>query len=207
MSDSVEKTSFWDSDLIIKKRVKESVFYNRYLFLSDDATILPVITEHVRYISGCDMNGKPSAFLCCLVRMLELMPLKEVIDLYLVQFELRLFKYLVALLLVYVRIAWKSASVYQTLEPYYGDYRKLIFKIKMPKLKEDRYTCYELTFMDEWVDRLLREDYVVDVFLPMLSPRQKLVENGSIAPKKYFLDLEEFLSSEPDQTNSESDSE
>ncbi|CAN3375928.1 hypothetical protein DIURU_003136 [Diutina rugosa] len=173
---------------IIRDRIADGVFYKQHLHGTNEATILPVIVAHVDYIGGTDSQGKPSPFLCCLLRLLEINPSEKVIfDVYMDQLGSKEFKYVTALVLVYVRLVLSSARIFQTLEPFYLDYRKLRLRLKTPQF--DRQTQvpihFKLTHIDELVDDLLTKERVFDIHLPRLVPRLTLLERGEVEPRQF----------------------
>lgn len=75
-------------------------------------------------------------------------------------------------------MTFRAAEVYELLEPLLKDYRKLRL----------RHTGgYTLTFMDEFVDSLLREERVCDIIMPRIGKRETLEENGELGPRKSLL--------------------
>jgi pre-mRNA-splicing factor 38 len=191
---------------IIRHRIQESVFYKQYLYLTNEATILPVIINHVKYIGGTDSFGKPSEFLCCVLRLLELDPSVDIIDVYRDQLGYNEFKYLTAVVLLYIRLCATSAEVYNKLDKYYQDYRKLRFKLKSPEFDSHQMAInYKLTYIDEWVDELLLKDRVVDIKLPRLVPRQQLLEKQLVQPRQFNVDVDEESSGSGSDYESDSD--
>lgn len=192
---------------IIRHRIQDSIFYKQHLYLTNEATILPVITESVHYIAGTDSVGRPSPYLCCLLRLLELEPSQEILDAYITQLGYNEFKYLTALILHYVRLVFPSGYVYNQFDAYYEDYRKLRIKLKSPEFDSNSMPIhYKLTYMDQWVDELVTQERVVDIILPRLVPRQLLVQKGEVQPRKYYVDEKEDLkNTQSDKSESESD--
>lgn len=177
---------------IIRHRIQDSLFYKQYLFLTNEATLLPVIVEHVKFIGGLDLNLRPSPFICCLLRLLELEPSEDIIKLYLNQIGYNEFKYLTALVLIYIRLVQPSEVVYTVFDTYFSDSRKLRMQLKSPKFNDNGIPVnYTLSYMDEWVDKLILEERVVDIILPRLIRRSQLVERGLIKNREYSLSEEE----------------
>ncbi|RCK63787.1 Pre-mRNA-splicing factor 38 [Candida viswanathii] len=177
---------------IIRHRIQDSIFYKQHLYLTNEATILPVITQHVDFIGGTDSSNRPSVFISCLFRMLELEPSKEIITTYLTQLNFNEFKYLTALTLIYIRLVYKSEEIYTIFDPYFQDFRKLRVKLKSPVFDLMRIPRhYTISHMDEWVDELLTNERVIDLILPRLVPRMTLVERGLVTPRKYYVEHEE----------------
>lgn len=172
---------------IVRQRIQDSLFYKQHLFLANELTILETIVAHVHYIGGTDAGGRPSPFLCCLLRLLELEPLQEILQLYLQQNGYNQFKYLTALTLLYCRLVQKPSAFYALYDQYITDYRKLRVALKLPDFSHAVPVHYKLTYMDEWVDRLAVEDRVVDLILPYMAPRQSYIEKGEAEPRQYLV--------------------
>lgn len=177
---------------IIRHRIHDSIFYKQHLYLTNESTILPVISQHVHYVSGADSVGRPSPFIQCILRLLELEPSKEIINVYLDQLSYNEFKYLTALTLLYIRLVYPSEEVYNIFDKYAQDYRKLRIRLKTPQFDYMQQPIhYKLGYMDEFIDDLLTQERVVDLILPRLIPRLSLVERGLVAPRQYFIDDEQ----------------
>ncbi|KAG5417406.1 hypothetical protein I9W82_005039 [Candida metapsilosis] len=177
---------------IIRHRIHDSIFYKQHLYLTNESTILPVISQHVHYVSGADSVGRPSPFIQCILRLLELEPSKEIINVYLDQLSYNEFKYLTALTLLYIRLVYPSEEVYNIFDKYAQDYRKLRIRLKTPQFDSMQQPIhYKLGYMDEFIDDLLTQERVVDLILPRLIPRLSLVERGLVAPRQYFIDDEQ----------------
>lgn len=175
---------------IVRHRILDSLFYKQYLHLTNELTILPVIVQHINFLAGTDAMGRPSPFICCLLRLLELEPSEEVVRMCLDQSQ---FKYLTALMLVYTRFAWPSSSqpqVYETLERYYPDYRKLRFQLKYPEVVDGRQLRFKISFIDELVHQLLTKERMFDIIMPRLKSRYSLEEAGEIQERVRTQELE-----------------
>lgn len=185
---------------IIRHRIQDSLFYKQYLFSANELSIVPVIVSHVKYIGGTDSSGRPSPFLCCLLRILELEPSTDILQLYLNQNGYNEFKYLTALTLLYMRMVSGPTEIYTLFDEYISDYRKLRIRSKVPQFVKDLPVHFKLTYMDEWVDLLVEEDRVVDLTLGYLAPRQTLVTKDEVRPREYG------VSDEEEESEYESDS-
>lgn len=176
---------------IIRHRVQDLVFYKQHLFLTNEQSILPVVTGKVHYIGGTDAEGRPSPFLCCLVRLLEIDPLREIVSLYLGQLGHRHFKYLTALALIYVRMVFAAPDAYPVLEAHTADFRRLRARLRLSIITASGAACsYEVTYMDVWADELLHRERAADVLLPRLAPR-------------HVLEAESLVASRPPETDSD----
>lgn len=190
---------------IIRHRIQDSLFYKQYLYLTNEATILAIIVNQVKYIGSTNANGKPSPFICCLLRFLELEPPREVIEMCLHQLGTNEFKYLTALVLLYIRLVWTNEEVISTLESFYPDYRKLRVQLKSPIIVNGTPQLYKLSYMDVWCDDLLNNERVVDLILSRMVPRQILHERGLVNERNYHA-IASASGSENSSDNYESDS-
>ena len=112
---------------------------------------------------GGTYGQKPTPFLCLTLKLLQLLPGKDIVLEYLHQKD---FKYLTALAAFYVRLTFSAVECYQTLEPLLGDYRKLKRRTKDGG--------YALTYMDQFIDDLLTKDRVCGTSLRKLPQRTVL---------------------------------
>jgi pre-mRNA-splicing factor 38A len=76
------------------------------------------------------------------------------------------YKYLTALGIFYLRLITKPLEVYQLLEPFYNDNRKLRIR--------DTVGNFSIIHMDEFIDKLLHTDISLDVVLPRIQKRSIL---------------------------------
>lgn len=60
----------------------------------------------------------------------------------------------------YLRLVGTQEEIFNYLEPFYNDYRKIIYRNLDGK--------YKLIYMDEFVDDLLRKDIVCEITLPRI---------------------------------------
>jgi pre-mRNA-splicing factor 38A len=90
---------------------------------------------------------------------------------------------------MYLRLITKGTEViafliqvYELLEPFYNDNRKL----RMRDSKGE----FSILYMDEFVDKLLNNEVVLDIVLPRIQKRQNLEEQGLIEPRRSVLEEE-----------------
>lgn len=154
---------------IVRERVYESLFWKEHCPFLDAETILDVIVDRVEYIGGCyGGNQKSTPFLCLFLKICQLQPTPAVLMEYVRQSD---FKYLTCLALLYIRMTALPLTIYTILEPFLVDRRKL-----RVRRSDGRYM---ITYMDEFVDRLLTEERFHDIILPKLSKRELLEEKSS----------------------------
>ncbi|KAM3471454.1 hypothetical protein MY5147_005820 [Beauveria neobassiana] len=172
----------------VKDRITDSYFYKEQCFALNEADIVDRVVEHVRFIGGTSgTTQKPSPFLCLAFKLLELSPSDAVLAEYLA-YGGEHFKYLRALACFYLRLTRQAKDVYETLEPFLADRRKLRRKGR------ERTT---LTYMDEFVDDLLSKDRVCATSLWKMPKREILEDLEVLEPRVSPLgDLEDLLEEE-----------
>ncbi|KAH8117621.1 PRP38-domain-containing protein [Phellopilus nigrolimitatus] len=161
-------------ETVIRNRIYESQFWKEHCFALTAETLIDRAIE-LNAVGGVYGNQKPTEFMCLLLKLLQIQPEKEILIEYLQVDE---FKYLRALAAMYIRMTFRAAEVYEILEPLLKDYRKLRLR---------HMGGYTLTFMDEFVDQLLRDERVCDTILPRIPKRDILEENGELGPRKSLL--------------------
>ncbi|OAA36659.1 prp38 [Metarhizium rileyi] len=174
----------------VKDRIVESYFYKEQCFALNEADIIDRTVEHVSFIGGTHGNSqKPSPFLCLAFKLLELAPSDEILQEYL-SYGGEHFKYLRALACFYYRLTRKAVDVYQTLEPFLEDRRKLRRKGR---------NGTSLTYVDDFVDDLLTKERVCATSLWKMPKRDVLEDLEELEPRVSALgDLEELLEEDDD---------
>mmetsp|Transcript_24380 Transcript_24380/g.24107 ORF Transcript_24380/g.24107 Transcript_24380/m.24107 type:complete len:129 (-) Transcript_24380:52-438(-) len=81
-----------------------------------------------------------------------------------------------------MRLIGKPKEVYETLEPVYNDYRKILIRNSDSTLS--------VSHMDEFIEDLLSKEIVFDLVLPHLPKRHMLEELGILNQRKSALDNE-----------------
>ncbi|KXL44398.1 hypothetical protein M433DRAFT_135895 [Acidomyces richmondensis BFW] len=159
-------------DAPVRDRIIASYYWKEQCFGLNAASLLDRAVE-LTYIGGTyGAAQKPTPFLCLLFKLLQLTPEKEIILFYLQQEE---WKYLRALAAFYIRLTWeKDEEVYEVLEPYLADGRKL---------RRRKREGWEGTFVDVFVDDLLEKGRVCGTTLPKINPRSWLEEEGRLEPR------------------------
>ncbi|KAI7904642.1 Pre-mRNA-splicing factor 38 [Cokeromyces recurvatus] len=155
---------------IIRERIQGSLYWKEHCYGLSAATLMDRAVE-LEYIGGLYGNQQPTEFICLILKLLQLLPEKEIIIELIKQEDL---KYLRALGAFYLRLTGKSKEIYQYLEPLLNDYRKLRVRTG---------DGYKLTYMDSFIDDLLREPRVCDIILPHLTSRYVLEQNDELEPR------------------------
>lgn len=177
--------------------------------MTNELTILPIIVNHVTNIGGTDANGRPSPFICCMLRLLEIEPSEEILTMYSSQLGYNRFKYLTSLVMIYYRLTKLPVEVYRSLEPFFKDYRKLKLQLKVPEFDNGIARHFSEYTIDQWADELLQKERVVDIILPRLPPRHLLLQKGELEPRAYYIDEEgnDEDDNDKDEDNDENNSE
>ncbi|GMS79417.1 hypothetical protein PENTCL1PPCAC_1592, partial [Pristionchus entomophagus] len=180
---------------IIRQRIYDSLYWKEHCFALTAELIVDKGMD-LRFVGGIYAgNVKPTPFLCLLLKMLQIQPDKEIAVEFIRQED---FKYLRALGAIYVRLTMTSVEMYKLLEPLYNDYRKLRWMNKMGK--------FEMVYMDDFIDGLLREERYCDIQLPRLQKRETLEETSELVPYKSLLeeDLGKLSSDEEEEEDDRS---
>nr|CAG4651342.1 EOG090X0DXI [Simocephalus serrulatus] len=177
---------------IIRTRIYDSKYWKEECFALTAELMVDKAME-LRYIGGIfGGNVKPTPFLSLTLKMLQIQPEKDIVVEFIKNED---FKYVRALGAFYMRLVGTSVEIYKYLEPLYNDYRKIRFQNKDGN--------FELLYMDDLIDKLLREERYCDVILPRLQKRQVLEEANEIEPRVSA--LEEDM--EDDDSESEEEGE
>ncbi|KAK4690132.1 pre-mRNA-splicing factor 38A, partial [Lecanoromycetidae sp. Uapishka_2] len=150
----------------IRDRIITCYYWQEQCFAINEATLCDRAAD-MGFIGGTYGQQKPSPFLCLAMKLLQLMPEREIVLEYLHQKD---FKYLSALAAFYVRLTFEAKDVFTTLEPLLADYRKL--------RRRNKEGVYALTYMDQFVDDLLTKDRVCGTSLRKLPQRTILEDLG-----------------------------
>lgn len=159
-------------DKLIRTRIFASRYWKEECFALNAETLVDKAVQ-LQYI-GCTYSGsrRPTKFVCLLHKMLQMNIPKEIAVEFLKTSD---YKYLTALGLMYLRLTEKNQEVsqlllqvYDLLEPFYNDNRKL-------RLRDSK-GSFSIVYMDEFVDQLLNAEIVLDIVLPRIQRRQILEE-------------------------------
>ncbi|TPX30984.1 hypothetical protein SeMB42_g07833 [Synchytrium endobioticum] len=156
---------------IVRTRIYESLYWKESCFGLTAESLIDKALE-LNCIGGQYGNQKPTEFLCLALKLLQLQPEKEIVVEYIKNED---FKYLRALGAFYMRLTGSAVDVYHYLEPLLDDYRKLRARSGSGQ--------YDVTYMDEFVDHLLRDERVCDTILPRIPKRHVLEENKELEPR------------------------
>lgn len=177
---------------IIRSRIYDSKFWKEQCFALTAELLVDKAME-LRFLGGVyGGNIKPTQFLCLTLKMLQIQPEKDIVVEFIKNEE---FKYVRALGAFYLRLTGSALDCYKYLEPLYIDNRKL--------RRQNRVGQYEIVYMDEFIDELLKSDRVCDIIMPRIQKRAVLEENNELEPKVSVLDedLDEDLVSDDENLN------
>ncbi|KAM4063835.1 PRP38 family protein [Hirsutella rhossiliensis] len=174
----------------VKDRIVDSYFYKEQCFALNEADVVDRVVEHVSFVGGTHGAAqKPSPFLCLAFKLLELGPSDAILREYLAHGGEH-FKYLRALACFYVRLTRQAKDVYQTLEPFLEDRRKLRRKGRAGT---------SLTYVDDFVDDLLTRDRICATSLWKMPKREILEDLELLEPRVSLLgDLDDLLDEDDD---------
>lgn len=174
-------------ETITRTRIYECVYWKEECFALNAADVVDKAVE-LDHIGGM-VGQTPTKFLCLVLKLLQLNPSGEIIQEYIACND---FKYLCALGIFYIRLTYDAVNVYKTLEPFLLNYSKLRL----------RASTVSITYMDEFVDKLLTEERVCDVILPRLPLRRQFLDvlDFRISPLQSIF---EEMNKEPSSSESE----
>ncbi|XP_071560658.1 pre-mRNA-splicing factor 38-like [Temnothorax nylanderi] len=162
---------------IIRSRIYDSKYWKEECFALTAELLVDKAME-LRFIGGVyGGNVKPTPFLCLILKMLQIQPEKDIIVEFIKNEE---YKYVWALGALYMRLTGSSQDCYKYLEPLFNDSRKLRMQNKQG--------VFELIYMDEFIDTLLREERSCDVILPRIQKIHVLEENNELEAKISLLE-------------------
>lgn len=166
-----------DPQLLLDPPVRECVYASVYWkarCLGRSAAGVVHLAARLRYVGGTyGATQAATPFLCLLVKLLQVGPEPNLMEVYLKQREI---KYARVLAAFYTRLVRKPAAVYQALEPLLADHRKLVVRTADVDV--------EIRRVDEVIEQLLTESVVFGVALPTLQKRVVLVETGALGPRE-----------------------
>ncbi|GMM38932.1 hypothetical protein DASC09_062710 [Saccharomycopsis crataegensis] len=174
---------------ITREKIQDSIYWKLNCF---GINIIGFIEKasSLQLLAGTNISNNPSHFQCLILKLLQIQPSEEVIREFL---EQKYFKYLTCVALFYVRLCYDSKEVYEVLEPFYEDFRKI-------RIRENAYSEVKEYHIDEFVDDMLRKERVCDLILPRLVDRLVLEDNGDLEPRKSI-----FENSESEESDDEVD--
>lgn len=175
----------------VRERIIDSYFWKEQCFGVNEADIVDRVVEHVSFVGGTHgVTQKPTPFLCLAFKLLQLAPDDDVLAEYL-RFGGDKFKYLRVLACFYVRLTRRPEHVYQTLEPFLEDRRKL---------RRRGRAGTSLTYVDQFVDDLLTKDRVCATSLWQMPKREILEDLELLEPRVSPLgDIEDLLDEDEEE--------
>lgn len=162
---------------IVRLKIYNCQFWKQYCF-GLTAELLVDYAVKLKYFGGAATEtSKPCPFLCLLMKMLQIQPSFEIVEILINNPH---FKYMTVLGIAYLRLTGSAFQIYSVLEPYYKDYRKVRY------LKKNG---WELLTIDQVVHQLLTEEIFINIVLPRLPPRRLLIESNRLQPRISSLDM------------------
>ena len=173
---------------ITRTKVYNCNYWKEKCFSLTSDSLLDRVFE-IQYIGGIiPTTNQPTDFLCLLVKLLQLNPKEEIINLYLDDISN---KYLRALTVFYIRLTFPPIKVYTLLENLYSDYSKLRMINNKGK--------FEIIHMDEFIDNLLTKESIFNIAMPQLTKRYILEDTNKLPPRKSLLDEDLKIQSDNDE--------
>ncbi|KAI6251253.1 Pre-mRNA-splicing factor [Erysiphe necator] len=172
----------------VRERIVDCYFWKDQCFAVNEADVVNRVVQSVNFIGGTYGDSqRPSPFLCLAFKLLQLSPSDEILQEYL-QYGGEKFKYLRALALFYIRLTRQPKNIYEILEPYLSDYRKLRKRSRIGT---------SLTYMDVFVDDLLTKDRVCGTTLWKI-PKRTVLEDLELLELRVspLGDIEDLLESD-----------
>jgi pre-mRNA-splicing factor 38A len=178
----VESAHARDAGTLVEKitrlKIFNAAYWKQFCFGLTAETMLDRAVELKFYGGMYGGSGRPSPFVCLLLKMLQLKPDMDVVTEYIFNED---FKYLRLLGAMYLRLTGTAEHVYRVLEPLYTDYRQVAFRAA---------SGWEIRHVDEFIDDLLTQELVCDITLPYLLPRHVLEQRGVLQPRSSSLPAE-----------------
>jgi pre-mRNA-splicing factor 38A len=176
---------------ILRMRIYDHAYWKEHCFALSAETLVDKAVD-IQYVGGTyGGNRSPTPFICLILKMLQIQPDKEIIVELIKNEE---YKYVRALGAFYMRLVGKPVDIYQYLEPLYNDYRKIRYR---------SHEGFQITHMDEFVDKCLSDETFCDIALPSFPKRNVLEDNNFLAPRISVLDDEFTETNEPDTSVTE----
>jgi len=171
---------------ITREKIYSSTFWKEECFGLNASTLIDKAVK-LQYV--CGLHGTfrlPSPFLCLALKMLQLSPERDITLEFINQEQ---FKYVRILGAFYLRLVGNSVEVFRHLEPLYEDFRKIRVRI---------HDGFEITHVDEIVEKLLWDEDLFDTKLPRLANRTTLISTRQLPKRVSPLsdELEELMKEE-----------
>ncbi|KAJ6260694.1 Pre-mRNA-splicing factor [Drechslerella dactyloides] len=192
---------------IIRERIIDSLFWKEQAWGLNAATLLDRAVE-LSYIGGQYANQRPTAFICLVLKLLQLNPEREIILEYIQDedfkyvYPLTALPYRYAFIQIYggseeVKDGGSSANgLHRYLRALAAFYIRLawpaaeVYKTLEPLMRDYRklrlrtQSGYRLTYVDEFIDELLTKERVCDIALPRMPTRTQLEDLDELEPRE-----------------------
>ena len=144
---------------ITRLKIYATLFWKEHCFGLTAETLVDRAMALEYYGGSFGGLNKPTKFLCLILKMLQLQPEMDIILEFIKNEE---FKYVRVLGAFYLRLTGRPVDIYKYLELLYNDYRKVRHRTN---------DGWEVMRMDQFIDKLLTDDYACDIALPRLPKR------------------------------------
>ena len=181
---------------ITRAKIFESEYWKEHCFALNAETLIDKAVQLKSYGGLYSGFKKPTPFLCLILKMLHIIPEKEIV------FELIKnsdYRYVRILGAFYLRLIGNAKEIYTYLEPLYNDFRRV---------RKRTTFGFEVVHVDEVIEELLTSEFFCDIKLPHLQKRIVLETNASLLPRESLLLKElQMLSSLQQKEREEKDGE
>lgn len=161
---------------ILRNRIYENLYWKEHCFGLTAADLVDKAVELTEVGGTYGPFHHPTRFIMLLLRMLEIVPEREIVLEFIKVDE---FRYLRLLGAFYMRLTGSSLDVYQYLEPLYNDYRKI--RVWTPEGEK-------ISHVDEFAWELVHGNFLCDISLPPIPKRYVLEKSGVLGPRISVLD-------------------
>lgn len=151
-------------EYITRQKIYSTTFWKEECFGLNAQDIAEKAALRIKCIGGSyGGNNKPSRFICMVLKMLQIGVEGEILEEFLQNED---FKYVRLLGMFYLRLTGRPADIYEKLEPFYSEYRKVRNRLS---------AGWEIIHVDEYVHTLLTKNEMCGITFP------RLPEEGTFA--------------------------
>jgi len=154
-------------DYITRQKIYSTTFWKEECFGLNAQDIAAKAATRVNCLGGSyGGNSQPCRFLCMVLKMLQIGIDDDILEEFIQNED---FKYVRLMGMFYLRLTARPADIYERLEPFYADYRKIRHRLT---------NGWEVIHVDEYVHTLLSQNEMCGIAFPRLPKRTTLEEAG-----------------------------
>lgn len=192
---------------ILRNSIYESIYWQINCFGLNMCSWIDE-AQQLKYINSMNTDGRVSEYSCLLLKLLQIQPSHDIVQLLLHQFSS---KYIRCMVCMYIRLVYTNQiQIYQLLESCYNDYRKIVvvYNDDIQSYHDTMYRYvhndtdgvpinhggnhtvngYIIIHIDQYIDMLLSSNYVFGFTLPYLQKRSQLQQNKQLLPRHHYID-------------------